>query len=555
MTTRAKRRAVGTGGGINSSRMMRKGEKSEMKKSILSLALVLALVVSLFAGLAVTANAADVSFPDLKATHWAYDKIMYCVENGILKGDDAGTVRPDDPIKRAEVAAVLDRTFNAAEIKNVKFPDVTKGWYVDEVLSAAGKGLFDGYENGTFRPETLITRQEAMKVIAKLLGVEGEAADLKGFKDAGKVDKWAEKYVAGLVKTEVIDGYENGTLRPQNNITRAEFAKIMCIILKGLEYESNGDGTHTATLPSGLYRTLLCELVEGVCPVCGYLYAKFELSVASGSAVTATAYSDYSAVLSITGKNGAFCVNADSATVSAKMTDVASLGVAGTREHSVKVDTGIKNTQADLKEWLGNVFAFKGATVKGTIDGKPYAYTLSNFDAKTNTITATTDYADTQAAWQALTANVSTKTQETDDSYIVIANGSSLKVGNELLCFEENYRDALKLDNFNDMSALNETIRKAVTLKTDAKGDDVVAVLKAGTTLAVGQSIAVLDKDVTVTVSGLKDLPAGMLEGLREAANAENATYQVIRQLVQCVNTVVGAMNEQTVTVNFAFAE
>ena len=530
-----------------------------MKKSILSLALVLALVVSLFAGLAVTANAADVSFPDLKATHWAYDKIMYCVENGILKGDDAGTVRPDDPIKRAEVAAVLDRTFNAAEIKNVKFPDVTKGWYVDEVLSAAGKGLFDGYENGTFRPETPITRQEAMKVIAKLLGVEGEAADLKGFKDAGKVDKWAEKYVAGVVKTGVIDGYENGTLRPQNNITRAEFAKIMCVILKEqLKYESNGNGTHTATLPSGLYRTLPCELVEGVCPVCGYLYAKFELSVASGSAVTATAYSDYSAVLSITGENGAFCVNAASATVSAKMTDVASLGVAGTREHSVKVDTGIKNTQVDLKEWLGNVFAFKGATVKGTIDGKPYEYKLSNFDKETNTITATTDYADTQAAWQALTANVSTKTQETDDSYIKIANGSYLQIGNELLCFEEDYRDALKLDNFNDMSALNATIREAVQLKTDAAapaGSDIVAVLKAGTTLAVGQSIAVLGKDVTVTVSGLKDLPANMLKDLRAAANAENATYQVIQQLVTCVNKVVGAMNEQTVTVNFAFAE
>lgn len=101
------------------------------------------------------------------------------------------------------------------------------------------------------------------------------------------------------------------------------------------------------------------------------------------------------------------------------------------------------------------------------------------------------------------------------------------------------------------MSALNETIRKAVTLKTDAKGSDVVAVLKAGTTLAVGQSIAVLDKDVTITVSGLSNLPANMLAGLRDA----EGTSAMLQQLVTCVNNVVGAMNGQTVTVNFEFAK
>ncbi len=523
-----------------------------MKKSVLSLALVLALVVSLFAGLAVTANAADTGFSDTVG-HWAHDQIAYCAENGIVEGRDDGTFDPAASIKRDEVAAMLDRAFDAAEVKGVTFKDVTEGWYVEEVLSAAGKGLFVGYPEGTFCPENAITRQDAMIVISRLLNVKGEAADLKDFKDANAVGSWAVTEVAGVVKAGVIEGYPDGTLRPTNNITRAEFAKIMFEVLSNLEYTSNGDGTHTATLPSGLFRALPCTLVEGVCPVCGYKYAKFELSVASGAAVTATAYSDYSATLTVSGTpvNGKHWVNMSGATVSAKMTDVASLGVAGTREHSITVNTGLSSDSVALEDWLSNVFAFKGATVKGTIDGKPYAYKLSDFDKETNTITATTAYADTQAAWQALTANISTKTQETDDSYIVIANGSSLKVGNELLCFEESYRDDLKLDNFNNMSALNETIRKAVTLKTDAKGDDVVAVLKAGTTLAVGQSIAVLDKDVTITVSGLSNLPANMLAGLRDA----EGTSAMLQQLVTCVNNVVGAMNGQTVTVNFEFAK
>ncbi len=550
---RAKRCAAYAGGVIQSSRITEKEKKRNMKKSVLSLALVLTLVVSLFAGLAVTANAADTGFPDLSTDYWAHDAIVYCAENGIVKGNTDGTFDPEGSIKRDEVAAMLDRAFDAAEIEKVAFKDVTEGWYVKEVLSAAGKGLFVGYPDGTFCPENAITRQDAMIVISRLLNVKGEAADLKDFKDANAVGSWAVAEVAGVVKAGVIEGYEDGTLRPTQDITRAEFAKIMFEVLSNLEYKSNGDGTHTATLPSGLFRALPCTLVEGVCPVCGYQYAKFELSVASGSAVTATAYSDYSATLTVSGTpvSGKHWVNMSSATVSAKMTDVASLGVAGTREHSITVNTGLSSDSVALEDWLSNVFAFTGATVKGTIDGKPYEYKLSNFDKETNTITATTAYADTQAAWQALTANISTKTQETDDSYIVIANGSSLKVGNELLCFEESYRDDLKLDNFNDMSALNETIRKAVTLKTDAEGSNVVAVLKAGTTLAVGQSIAVLDKDVTITVSGLSNLPADMLAGLRDA----EGTSAMLKQLVTCVNNVVGAMNGQTVTVNFEFAK
>lgn len=550
---RAKRCAAYAGGVIQSSRITEKEKKRNMKKSVLSLALVLTLVVSLFAGLAVTANAADTGFPDTVG-HWAHDQIAYCAENGIVEGRTDGTFGPDASIKRDEVAAMLDRAFDAAEVKEVTFKDVTEGWYVEEVLSAAGKGLFVGYPEGTFCPENAITRQDAMIVISRLLNVKGEAADLKDFKDANAVGSWAVTEVAGVVKAGVIEGYPDGTLRPTNNITRAEFAKIMFEVLSNLEYQSNGDGTHTATLPSGLFRALPCTLVEGVCPVCDYKYAKFELSVASGSAVTATAYSDYSATLTVSGTpvNGKHLVDMSRATVSAKMTDVASLGVAGTREHSIPVNTGLSSDSVVLEDWLRNVFAFTGATVKGTIDGKPYEYKLSNFDKETNTITATTTYADTQAAWQALTANISTKTQETDDSYIVIAKGSSLKVGNELLCFEEGYPENLKLDNFNDMSALNETIRNAVTLKTDAKDDSIVAVLKAGTTLAVGQSVATLDKDVTVTVSGLKDLPANMLAGLRDAGNN---TSLMLQRLVTCVNNVVGAMDGQTVTVNFEFAK
>ena len=96
-------------------------------------------------------------------------------------------------------------------------------------------------------------------------------------------------------------------------------------------------------------------------------------------------------------------------------------------------------------------------TVNATIGGKPCTYDFSAYD--NGKITATTNTEAARAAWQELTSYVTTSTQAENDSYILVANGSTMQIGTELLDFETNLPDDnrdLKLDKFNDIDCTGE---------------------------------------------------------------------------------------------------
>lgn len=286
------------------------------------------------------------------------------------------------------------------------------------------------------------------------------------------------------------------------------------------------------------------DFEDGTCTVCGTTEEaalKFALSVEAGEgSVAATVTDDYVAVIS-----GNYTkVDPSAVTLTAKMQNVGSLGVNGVREHSVTINTGLSG-DPDLSVWLSNVVAFQGATVKATIDGKAVTYVLDG-DAGT-IVAAPTEVAEARAAWAALTANVATSTGA-DDSKIIIANGSSLQIAGEKLVFEGT--EDLVLDNFSDMDALEAEIRENVKL---VEGEDtLVAVLKKGTTLAVGSSVATLEKDATITITGLNDV-AG-LDGILTALKNAESTQVMAEKLVKLVNEVVGAANGATVNVDITFA-
>lgn len=91
-------------------------------------------------------------------------------------------------------------------------------------------------------------------------------------------------------------------------------------------------------------------------------------------------------------------------------------------------------------------------TVNAAIGGKPCTYDFSAYD--NGKITATTNTEDARAAWQELTSYVTTSTQPENDSYILVANGSTMQIGTELLSFE--IAENLKLDNFNNIDTGGE---------------------------------------------------------------------------------------------------
>lgn len=279
---------------------------------------------------------------------------------------------------------------------------------------------------------------------------------------------------------------------------------------------------------------------------------KFYFGVTSGNTtVSALVDNTYKAVFTLPA--GAK-VNTGSMIVTAAMQNVASLGVSGVRQHSITINTGdeLGNKDVDLTKWLGNAYKFNGGTINATIAGKKCTYTFGAYDEATGTITATTDTEAARAAWHALTANVTSGTQSEDNSYILIKNGSYIKMGTEYLRFENEDGD-LKLDNFNNMKGLETTIRDAVRLDTCDEQDYITLFVKAGTTLAVSSSVATLDKDCTVTIKAGNELEAlnGSLKILKDSTTATD----MVKNLVSMFNKVVGVVDAATaVDVEFVFA-
>ena len=285
------------------------------------------------------------------------------------------------------------------------------------------------------------------------------------------------------------------------------------------------------------------------------LLYKFYLGIESGSTVDMTVGEDYTAVFTMPAAGGT--VNTGSIDLTAKMQKVASLGVEGVKSHTTTISTGLGGTEVALDAWLPHCYSFEGATIDATIDGKSCTYTLRGIDKITDssmyTITAATDPAAASAAWQALTSHVNAGTQA-DDSKIVIKNGAYLMIGTEKLEFTSSEVGDLTLDNFNNMNALNETIRNHVKLSPcDDQGGKIIMYLPAGTQLAVGGSVATLEKNCTVTITLDADEMGSLSTALSTLENETDATMMV-KELVQQFDNLIGAIDATgNVTVNVSF--
>lgn len=148
-----------------------------------------------------------------------------------MSGYADNTFHPDEGILRAETAAVLARlskNYHAGYYYEPSFPDLeSQAWYLNYVGFMEQAGIMKGDENGFFHPDDPITRAEFAAVIADFsdlpLGQNASFTDTKGH--------WAESYIAALAQSGLISGDGDGTFRPEDPITRAEVAKIVNRVL------------------------------------------------------------------------------------------------------------------------------------------------------------------------------------------------------------------------------------------------------------------------------------------------------------------------------------
>ncbi|WP_130605119.1 S-layer homology domain-containing protein [Cohnella abietis] len=179
----------------------------------------------------------EVKFSDI-AGHWAEASIKQVAAQGIVGGYADGTFKPKSEVTRAEFAVLLARMLklqgNGAALK---FTDNSSigAWAKQEIAQAVQAGIVNGYGDGSFRPNAKISRAEMVAMIANALGLAKKANAVTAFADDAEIPAWTKAAVAATVENGIVQGVSGNKFAPKQTATRAEAAVVL---LKALAFAS-----------------------------------------------------------------------------------------------------------------------------------------------------------------------------------------------------------------------------------------------------------------------------------------------------------------------------
>lgn len=171
-------------------------------------------------------------FSDLTSSHWAYEAMTATAEKGIISGYSDNSVKPDNFVTRAEFIKIIVSAVGKynSEAK-CSFSDISENeWYYSYIASAVNEGFVNGYEDNTFMPGSLLTRQDAALMIFR--AVKRDFQNKAVFTDKDSISDYALEAVVRLGGAGIIKGFENGEFRPLDNITRAQAAQLVFNLIK-----------------------------------------------------------------------------------------------------------------------------------------------------------------------------------------------------------------------------------------------------------------------------------------------------------------------------------
>ncbi|KPV60085.1 S-layer protein [Paenibacillus sp. A3] len=190
----------------------------------------------------------DKTFSDING-HWAESYIKLLANKLVVDGVTDTTFQPERNITRAEFAALvvralgLDTNNGSSTFKDVAASD----WYASVVAAAANAKLVDGYEDGSFRPNATINREELAAMVVRALNYAGAKPDVSAdkqtqllakFKDASKI-VWAKNEIAAAIDAGIIDGMTDDTLGARDTATRAQSATMLKRLLSKASFINN----------------------------------------------------------------------------------------------------------------------------------------------------------------------------------------------------------------------------------------------------------------------------------------------------------------------------
>jgi pectate lyase len=179
---------------------------------------------------------ANAELPLLKDTekHWAGKDINRLVELGAISGYVDGTFRPDSSISRAEFLKIVVLALNLKASGTKTFPDMEQHWAKQYVSIAGMLGIVNGTGENMFKPDESLTRQEMAVILARAGGLQAGSVNPE-YKDHDQVADWALGMIGVLAEAGILQGYPDGSFQPKEPATRAQAAAVIIRMLEHLE--------------------------------------------------------------------------------------------------------------------------------------------------------------------------------------------------------------------------------------------------------------------------------------------------------------------------------
>ena len=196
---------------------------------------ILAVLMALMVSLSVTSVGVRAAVASDVDGHWARTAIVSLMTRGIVNGYPDGTFRPEGAVTRAEFMSLMNGAFGYRETTDLRFPDVpATSWFASVVAVARKAGYATGYPDGTMRPNQPITREEAagMLAFAGQFAVDGAATDQ--FTDQAMFG-WGRGAIGAVASIRLMVGYPDGSFMPARFIRRGEAATV---ILRAMDHLS-----------------------------------------------------------------------------------------------------------------------------------------------------------------------------------------------------------------------------------------------------------------------------------------------------------------------------
>lgn len=178
-------------------------------------------------------NITNQNFTDVTQPHWAYESIQKLSKLGVVTGVGGNLYNPSKDITRGDVTVMLVKLLGLELEEITNFKDVPQDKYYHNYIATLSKyNIINGYENGDFKPENSILRQDMMVMIAQLLRQLGinevvNQKELTEFTDYSSISEYAKESVKMLVRAGIVNGRNTGEIGPKDTISRAEVAVIL----------------------------------------------------------------------------------------------------------------------------------------------------------------------------------------------------------------------------------------------------------------------------------------------------------------------------------------